>query len=94
MMSSRGHQHIHGRIDCSVTDTKAEAGASVASVCGISRDTVQYTFRMEMVDENSIVFHNSPVNELCDGCQAFNFKAESTAGHFTSCYLNGLVYFP
>jgi len=34
------------------------------------------------------------MNELCDHCQAFHchFKAKSTAGHFTTCCHNGLVY--
>jgi hypothetical protein len=45
----------------------------------LSRNTVQYTFRTETDDVNSIIVHNDDsMNELCDHCQAFHFKAANT----------------
>jgi hypothetical protein len=47
---------------------------------------------MKMADDNSIAFYNDgPVNELCDHAHAFNFKAECTAGHFTSSLSHELM---
>jgi hypothetical protein len=48
-------------------------------------ETKQYTFRMETADYNSTVFHSyDSMNQLCNQCQAFHFKAGSPAGYFTS----------
>jgi hypothetical protein len=64
-MSSWGYPCRRGRTYHSVTDCRPQAQASVISVHALSRDTVQYTFRMEVFDGNGTVFHNDdPVNEL------------------------------
>jgi hypothetical protein len=55
---------------------------------------VQYTYRIETAEENIVVLNNdSPTNKLCDRCQAFHFKAVSSAGSFTSQCHNALIRF-
>jgi hypothetical protein len=59
-----------------------------------SGDTVQYAFRSEILDENSIVFlSDSHVGDLCVHYEDSHFRAKFTAGQSVTCSRSCLVYF-
>jgi hypothetical protein len=62
----------------------------------VSWDTVQYTFRTELGDENTIVFYNyGSVNKLCDHWKpSISEQSPLFTSHFTSCCHNVFVLHP
>lgn len=61
----------------------------------ILKSGTRYLFRIELEDESYITYESEgPLNIRCDSCSALHFKGELTAGHFTSCCHDGLIFFP